>query len=396
MNRLIVVGAGPAGLTLALQLARAGQAVTLIDSNRDFARSLRGDALMPCGLEALVRMGLWELLGGLPQRVLKDWLVWIEGRELFRVAEPMGALQPCRLVPQQQLLEALLLQAQTHPGFTWLPGMAVRGLLQGARVQGVRLSDGRELEADLVIGCDGRDSLVRKAAGLPLQALDRPLELLWFVLPQQAVATTGGPAGFLTLVAGGAIASACCGAGGELQLGWLLEPGEATPQRSALEWAEAIAAMAPPELADLLRRKGDQLSRPQRFTVQVGLVRRWQRPGLLLLGDAAHPMSPIRAQGINQALRDSLVAARELLPLTNQQESRNRLDQACVRIEALRRPEIERLQALQLAEARQGHTIGHNALLRQGLAWGAPLLGPVARAVWMKRQRPLREGAVWL
>ena len=395
MNRLIVVGAGPAGLTLALQLARAGQAVTLIDSNRDFARSLRGDALMPCGLEALARMGLWELLRGLPQRVLNDWQVWIEGRELFRVAEPIGALQPCRLVPQQQLLEALLLQAQTHPGFTWLPGMAVRGLLQGARVQGVRLSDGRELEADLVIGCDGRDSLVRKAAGLPLQALDRPLELLWFVLPQQAVATTGGPAGFLTLVAGGAIASACCGAGGELQLGWLLRPGEARPQRSPREWAEAFAALAPAQLAELLRRQGEQLSPPQRFSVQVGMAQHWQRPGVLLLGDAAHPMSPIRAQGINQALRDSLVAARELLHALKRPQQGS-LDQACIRIEAARRPEIERLQSLQLAESRQGHWIGHNALLRHGLALGAPLLGPVARAVWTARQRPLREGATWL
>jgi 2-polyprenyl-6-methoxyphenol hydroxylase-like FAD-dependent oxidoreductase len=116
-------------------------------------------------------------------------------------------------------------------------------------------------------------------------------------------------------------------------------------------------------------------------------------PGLLLLGDAAHPMSPIRAQGINMALRDSLVAARELLASENNPIA---LDQACQRIERLRRPEINRLQQLQLAEARQGHWIGHNALLRHSLALGAPLLGPVARAVWMKRQHPLREGAVWL
>ena len=79
MNRLIVVGAGPAGLTLALQLARAGQPVTLIDARRDFARSLRGDALMPCGQEALARMGLWPLLEGLPQR---------------RLRVPSGALRP--------------------------------------------------------------------------------------------------------------------------------------------------------------------------------------------------------------------------------------------------------------------------------------------------------------
>ena len=394
MNRLIVVGAGPAGLTLALQLARGGQAVTLIDSRRDFARGLRGDALMPCGLEALARMGVWPLLEAMPQRQLEGWSVWLEGRELFQAQEPMGALQPCRLVPQQRLLEALLQEALTHPNLTWMPGVAVGGLLPGPRVRGVRLSDGRELEADLVIGCDGRDSAVRRAADLPLQTLGPPLELLWLVLPASAMESEARPQGFLTLVAGGAIASACLGATGELQLGWLLDPGAPTPERSPQQWAEAIAALAPAGLAELLRRRGDQLSRPQRFSVQVGLARHWQRPGVLLLGDAAHPMSPIRAQGINQALRDSLVAAQELLSARDLPPSA--LDQTCARIETRRRPEIERVQALQLAEARQGHWIGHSALLRHGLALTAPLLGPLARAVWMARQRPLRQGAVWL
>lgn len=469
MNRLIVVGAGPAGMTLALQLARAGRVVTLIDARRDFARSLRGDALMPCGLEALARMGLWPLLEQLPQRQLAGWGVWIERRELFRVAEPLGALQPCRLVSQQQLLEALLQAALACPTFTWIPGVGVSGLLQtdagtapghpGAspRVCGVRLADGRELKADLVIGCDGRDSTVRRAAGLSLEPRGDALHLAWLVMtgeptvgtalgnhspaqqdnpagdelatgeiaegrgvgavsrsgyprisaagdPTTGEPTSGDPTAgdptsgdFLTLVGGGAIASACRGAGGELQLGWLLRPGEPLPERSAADWAEAIARMAPPALADLLRRGSKRLSRPQRFTVQVGLARRWQRPGVLLLGDAAHPMSPIRAQGINQALRDSVVAAKELLQLTNEQLAcPGSLDQASAHIEAQRRPEIERLQGLQLSEARQGHWIGHNPLLRQGLALGAPLLGPVAQRVWMARQRPLREGAVWL
>ena len=409
MNRLIVVGAGPAGLSLALQQVRAGRSVTLVEARRDFARGLRGDALMPCGLEALARMGLWELLSQLPQRSLASWSVWLEGRRLFEAAEPMGALQPCRLVPQQALLEALLEAALPLKGFDWQPGVAVSGLLRtgagasastGGRICGVLLADGRHLQADLVIACDGRDSALRRAAGLPLQRRGAPLDLLWFQLPanQQAVGQASGPQeppdGFLTLVGGGAIASACRGATGELQLGWLLRPGEPLPQRSPQEWADAIAALAPPALADLLRRHGEALSRPQRFTVQVGMAARWQIPGLLLLGDAAHPMSPIRAQGINMALRDSLVAARELLAAGDADAPG--LDQACARIERLRRPEIRRLQALQLAEAQQGHWIGHNALLRHGLAVAAPVLGPVARAVWLRRQRPLREGAVWL
>ena len=404
MNRLIVVGAGPAGLSLALQLARAGRSVTLLEARRDFARGLRGDALLPCGLEALARMGLWPLLQELPQRTLAGWSVWLEGRLLFQVAEPMGCLQPCRLVPQQALLEALLREALALQTFDWQAGVTVSGLLRRprpagssaeGRICGVRLADGRCLEADLVIACDGRDSQLRQAAPLPLQRRGAPLDLLWFQLPAEAVAEPQPDpiAGFHTLVGGGAIASACRGATGELQLGWLLRPGEPLPRRSAREWAEAIASLAPPPLAALLRRQADQLSGPQRFRVQVGQALRWHVPGLLLLGDAAHPMSPIRAQGINMALRDSLVAARELLASEGNPIA---LDQACQRIERLRRPEIRRLQQLQLAEARQGHWIGHNALLRHSLALGAPLLGPVARAVWMKRQRPLREGAVWL
>lgn len=404
MNRFIVVGAGPAGLSLALQLARAGRSVTLLEARRDFARSLRGEALMPCGLEALARMGLWPLIQQLPQRTLAGWSVWLEGRLLFQVAEPMGSLQPCRLVPQQALLEALLQEALTRQSFNWHAGVTVSGLLRRppsatgsgtGRICGVRLADGRCLEADLVIACDGRDSPLRRATPLPLQRRGAPLDLLWFQLAATAAADPQPDpiAGFHTLVGGGAIASACRGATGELQLGWLLRPGEPLPQRSAREWAEAIASLAPPPLAALLQRQGDQLSGPQRFRLQVGQARRWHVPGLLLLGDAAHPMSPIRAQGINMALRDSLVAARELLA---SEGNLSALDQACQRIERLRRPEIHRLQQLQLAEARQGHWIGHNTLLRHSLALGAPLLGSVARAVWMQRQRPLRDGVSWL
>lgn len=402
MNRLIVVGAGPAGLTLALQLARAGQPVTLVEARCDFSRGLRGDALMPCGLEALARMGLWTVLEGLPQRALTGWSVWLEGRRLFRAAEPMGALQPCRLVPQRALLEALLEQALPLPAFDWQPGAAVSGLLrQGPdqRISGVVLSDGLRLNGGLVVGCDGRDSSLRRLAGLPLQTRGEPLELLWFQQPLPSGAAAGLQ-DFHTLVGGGAIASACSTADGTLQLGWLLRAGHQEPRRSADAWAEALARLAPAELAQRLRRGDAPLSRPERLRVQVALSERWCSPGLLLLGDAAHPMSPIRAQGINMALRDSLVAARELLAAAGSAAApaagAMALDQACQRIEQLRRPEITRVQTLQLAEARQGHWIGHNAWLRHGLARTAPFTGPVARAVWQARQGPLRQGATWL
>jgi len=398
MNRFIVVGAGPAGLSLALQLARAGQMVTLIEANDGFSRQFRGDALMPCGLEALAHMGLWPLLEALPQRPLEGWSVWLERRPLFRVAEPMGSLQPCRLVPQGLLLEALLREARRHPGLRWLPGQAVRGLLFSAgtveqrRVQGVQLADGTRLEADLVVACDGRSSPLRQMADLPLQRSGQGLELLWFTLPAAPDIGPGQPdpavSGFMTLLAGGAIGSACRGAGGELQLAWLLEPGSAPGRRSPGDWAEALARLAPPALAQRIQQLAPHLGEPLRVRVQVGLAPRWSRPGLLLLGDAAHPMSPVRAQGINMALRDSYVAAQELLAADGPAE----LDAAALRVQRRRMPEIRRMQALQSAEARQGGLLGHSALLRQGALAAAPLAGPLAEALWRRRQRHLREG----
>jgi 2-polyprenyl-6-methoxyphenol hydroxylase-like FAD-dependent oxidoreductase len=188
---------------------------------------------------------------------------------------------------------------------------------------------------------------------------------------------------------------------GELQLGWVLQqPGE--PLAAGQTWVEAFAALAPAWLAEHLRAQAPALQGPSRLGAQVGLAHRWQRPGLLLLGDAAHPMSPVRAQGINMALRDSCVAARELISLWQASTAAGAgstpdpaaLDCTLERIQALRQPEIRAMQRLQQAEARQGHLIGSQPLLRHALAAMAPVAGPVARWSWMHRQEPLRLGLI--
>jgi 2-polyprenyl-6-methoxyphenol hydroxylase-like FAD-dependent oxidoreductase len=389
MSRFVVVGAGPAGLSLAYLFGKEGHSVALVDASASFSRQFRGDALMPCGLEALSHMGLTSLLADLPQRPLKDWSVWIEGRRLFQVSEPMGSLQPCRLVAQQQLLEALLDRALQLPTLQWFPGQSVQKLLHSgapeARISGVQLTNGVHLEADLVVGCDGRQSLLRREAGLRLSSQSPGLDLLWFELP--APLPSGHWEGFNTLVAGGQIGSACLGANGALQLAWLLQPGAPPPRLELDAWAQQLAALMPEAMAAVFLKHADRLEGPRRVSVQVGLAERWQRPGLLLLGDAAHPMSPVRAQGINMALRDSVVAAQWLTSVCSAD-----LDAAAMQVERQRRPEIQRMQRLQQSEASQGHRIGHSKLLRHSLARLSPVLGPVAKRLWQQRQKPLRQG----
>ena len=391
--KVVVVGAGPAGASLALLLARGGMAVTLVEAGTNLERQFRGEALMPSGLEALAAMGLLELIPGLPHRPLVEWRFVVNGQELFTATEPLGGdpSRPCTLVSQP----ALLKRGSTYPSFAIERGQPVVDLLwQQERVAGVQLRDGSQLPADLVIGCDGRGSLVRQKAGLALQSSPSPIDLLWFQLASPAASPLAGS--FTTLVGPQGVFSAFESASGGVQLGWVIGKSQATPELSREGWIERMAALSPPQLAAWLRQWRDGLGAPSRLTVQVGLAERWCHPGLLLLGDAAHPMGPVRAQGINMALRDAWVAAMRLLPLLSSGCSGAALDGVAVQIEAERRPEIISMQTLQAAEAARGEQLRQQGWLRGALAIAAPLVGPAIAAHWSQQQQPLRQGLAQL
>ena len=186
---------------------------------------------------------------------------------------------------------------------------------------------------------------------------------------------------------------------GGIQLGWVLDATKPTPQRSPQEWITSFASQCPPDLASWLGQSGSGLQTPTRLSVQVGLAESWWKPGLLLLGDAAHPMSPVRAQGINMALRDAWVASQHLIPVLqplNQPQNQLQQDSALVAIEQARRSEIQTLQALQAQEAQRGELLRHNALLRCALATSAPWVGGPLEHHWSQLQQPLREGLATL
>jgi 2-polyprenyl-6-methoxyphenol hydroxylase-like FAD-dependent oxidoreductase len=178
-----------------------------------------------------------------------------------------------------------------------------------------------------------------------------------------------------------------------VQLGWSV--GAETGARGAADWLERWAAAAPADLAALLRALPPQAVRgPRRLPGRVGLAGRWHRPGLLLLGDAAHPMSPLRAQGLNMALRDAVVAAALLAPALaggKAEALRQALDAVLPRIEAARRPEVVAVQALQAEEAARAELL-RNRWLRGMVAASAPLSGPLLARRWQASQRVLRDG----
>ncbi|MEB3255581.1 MAG: FAD-dependent monooxygenase [Synechococcaceae cyanobacterium] len=400
---MLIVGAGPAGAALALQLAGRGLAVTVVEASRRFELPFRGQGLMPSGLEALAELGLparpaaaepaeaWPAM--VPRRALRGWSFVVDGRPLFTVPEPMGSPVPCTLIEPGALLRHWRQRLQAR-GVPLLVGQPVTGLLEGGdRVTGVRLADGRCLHASLVVGCDGQESAVRRLSGLACALEPAPFALLWFRLRRPAC----GPIEawladrFVTLVGASGSGALFCRADGGVQVGWApVGAPEAVP------WPERWAAAAPPELAALLRALPVRAVRgPARRLGRVGLAERWHRPGLLLLGDAAHPMSPLRAQGLNMALRDAVVAAAALAPALAepQGEPRQRaLDAALARIEAARRPELRVVQALQAEEAQRAALLQNRPALRALLAATAPWSGPLLARRWRASQRVLRHG----
>ncbi|MEX1316067.1 MAG: FAD-dependent monooxygenase [Synechococcaceae cyanobacterium] len=408
---IVIVGAGPAGASLALRLARAGAAVTLVEATPPdhLDRQFRGEALMPHGLAALEAMGLLPLPADVPRRTLAGWRFVLEQRELFRLAEPLEASPAalaCTLISQPVLLRQWLKDLRSLPSARLLLGQRATGLLlRDGRVQGVQLADGQALEARLVIAADGRGSRLRQLAELALRRAGSPIDLLWFRLDGHDPSPLEG--WFTTVVGPEGLFSAFDSAAGGVQLGWVVDrqPAHGGRRRHAQDadtrpWAERFAAQSPPRLAAWLRASAGALQEPVPLRVEVGQAERWWRPGLLLVGDAAHPMSPVRAQGINLALRDACIAAEEMLAALPPEAQAGpasegegeALDRVLARIEARRRPESETLQRLQAEETRRGNLLRRQGWLRRGLAMGAPWLGPVVARSWRHQQAPLRLG----
>jgi 2-polyprenyl-6-methoxyphenol hydroxylase-like FAD-dependent oxidoreductase len=264
----------------------------------------------------------------------------------------------------------------------------------------VRVEQGgraRDLRADLVVACDGRGSPVRHMAGLELRPLPERYDVLWCKLA--APAAFRGRCPIFVMVAAGTNPAICYPSpDGRLQYGLVVRKGAAI-RPTGDDWVEELVQSAPAWLAEHVRAQRATIAGPQRLSVLAGRAPAWAAPGLLLLGDAAHPMSPVRAQGVNLALRDAIVAANHLVPALRSGDPAA-VDAAARAVQAEREPEIVRAQALQRREA-AGEVEARGATRLYALArFLAPRLGRYrwAQRAWLRRQRELRHGvtAVWL
>jgi 2-polyprenyl-6-methoxyphenol hydroxylase-like FAD-dependent oxidoreductase len=341
-----IVGAGPAGASLAYLLARAGAEVTLLERQTDFAREFRGEVLMPSGLDAIRQMGLGDALAALPQRVAERVSLFRYGKRLLDL--PLGDERP-HAVSQPALLEMLVARAAAFPGFRLERGFTVRDLLtRDGVVVGVRgdaASGPSEVLADGVIGADGRASIVRKRSSLDRARSLQSFDVVWCKVPL--------PPGFASearlYIGDGHFAVIIPSPDEKLQVGWVIEKGSfgELRRRGVEEWIGDLCETVDRELAAHLAKHRHDLSHPFLLDVVCDQLDEWTAPGLLLLGDACHAMSPVGGQGLNIALRDALVAANHLAPLARRHADPAALRDASRAIRDERMPEVRFIQRLQ-------------------------------------------------
>jgi 2-polyprenyl-6-methoxyphenol hydroxylase-like FAD-dependent oxidoreductase len=308
-----VVGAGPGGAILSLLLARQGIPVTLLEAHDDFDRDFRGDTIHPSVLHLMDELGLAERLLQLRHSKLHTATIATPDGPItvadFRQVEKKFPF--IMMVPQAHFLEFITNEAKQYHSFRLRMGASVQELIEeDGVVRGVRYraDDGwHEVHAALTVGADGRSSRIRKLAEFEPIKTSPPMDILWFRIPRKPE-DPEGVLGYLGRGHGLVLLDRLT----EWQVGFIIIKGSYSQIRAA--GLEALRK----EIAALMTAFPNRIEHLQDWkqvsvlSVESSRVPTWYKPGLLLIGDAAHVMSPVGGVGINYAIQDAVVAANVL------------------------------------------------------------------------------------
>lgn len=308
--RCCIAGGGPAGMMLGFLLARAGVDIVVLEKHTDFLRDFRGDTIHPSTLEVLHELGILEDFLKRPHQEAQQLAGQI-GDTQITVADFSYLPTRCRFIafmPQWDFLDFIAEHGRRYPTFHLRMEADVTELVEeNGRVIGVRAKTPNgllEIRAELIVGADGRHSIVRERGGLKVDDLGAPMDVLWMRLSRRP----DDPGQSLGRFDRGRIL-VMINRGEYWQCGFVIPKGtfDEIRQRGLASFRNDLTEIVP-----FVRDRVGELHEwddIKLLTVAVDRVRQWYRPGLLCIGDAAHAMSPIGGVGINLAIQDALAAA---------------------------------------------------------------------------------------
>ncbi|GLW98542.1 FAD-dependent oxidoreductase [Microtetraspora sp. NBRC 16547] len=308
-----ISGGGPAGVMLGLLLARAGVQVTVLEKHGDFLRDFRGDTVHPSTLQVLDELGLVDDLERIPHRNLTTLRMSTLTRTLvdadLQWFPSTRKYRHIAMIPQWDFLTLLVEHARRYPAFRLLMNAETLGPIEhGGAIRGLRYRDAHgehDLRAVLTVAADGRRSDLRRAAGMIPVDFGAPMDVLWLRISRRPDDEGNGLTGHI----GKGEMAVAIDRGDYWQIAFLIPKG--TYQRIREQGLEEFR----PRLARLLPFLADRVDEIDDWgtvaflSVGVNRLSRWDRPGLLAIGDAAHTMSPIGGVGINLAVQDAVATA---------------------------------------------------------------------------------------
>jgi 2-polyprenyl-6-methoxyphenol hydroxylase-like FAD-dependent oxidoreductase len=309
-TRCVIAGGGPAGIMAGYLLARAGVPVIVLEKHADFFRDFRGDTIHPSTLELMYEFGLLEEFLTQPHQEVRELRAVINGQTV-PIADFTKLPTRCKFIafmPQWDFLNFLSTRAKEFPSFQLLMQHEVVDLtFDRQRVTGVRAKTPRgelEIRADLVIGADGRHSIVQSCAGLERQEFGVPIDALWMRISKQQ----NDPQQSFGFFQHGKLL-VLLDRGDYWQCGFVIPKGgfAEIKTRGLEQFQNDIVSFA-----GFLRHRVAELndwSKIKLLTVQINRLQNWCRDGLLCIGDSAHAMSPAGGVGINLAIQDAVATA---------------------------------------------------------------------------------------
>ena len=349
----VIIGGGPGGATLANIFASRGIKVALIERQKDFSKEFRGEALMPSGKEVLDQIGIDLDEENIKYRTVDKLNIFYKGALIGNPDIDFLKKGQFRWASQPQLLERIINKSSHYENFSFFRGYKAEDLVyENNRVSGVKIRNSNEeifLNGKVVIGFDGRSSMVRKKLAFSVKKFHQPADVLWFKIPYPENFIPGSQAFFSFFPMSMLVCVPVYDQ--RMQVGWVIPSGAygELKQEGKDKWIKNIRENSPDNFSKHLKSCLDknEISDPFVLKMTLDRVKKWSKNGALLLGDAAHTMNAVGGQGLNIALRDAVVCANYLVPLLKTDVSDADLDSAFEKIEDERLNEVRQVQKIQ-------------------------------------------------